>query len=100
MTDRSAVSGAHEGPVDLLGHILGADAHDGELRHRARGAFSDPDDRARALRRAYDRVLAGAVDPSVSGRIQSSWERALAAGVDPDGQRPPRLHELLEIRRL
>lgn len=100
MTDRSAISGTHPRPVDLLGHILGPDAHDSELRHRARRGFMDPDDRARALRVAYDKVLAGAVDPSVPGRIQSSWERALAAGVDPDGQRPPRLHEILEIRRL
>jgi hypothetical protein len=100
MTDRSATSGTAPGPVDLLGHILGPDAHDGELRHRARSAFTDPDDRARALRVAYDKVLSGAMDPSVPGRIQSSWERALAAGVDPDGQRPPRLHEILEIRRL
>ncbi len=100
MKDRSAISGIHQGPVDLLGRILGPEAHDGELRHRARSAFMDPDDRARELRVAYDKVLAGAVDPSVSGRIQSSWERSLAAGVDPDGQRPPRLHEILEIRRL
>lgn len=100
MKDPSAISGIRQGPVDLLGRILGPDAHDGELRHRARSAFMDPDDRARELRVAYDKVLAGAVDPSVSGRIQSSWERSLAAGVDPDGQRPPRLHEILEIRRL
>lgn len=100
MTDRSAISGTHRGSVDALGLILGPDAHDGELRHRARSAFMDPDDRARKLRVAYDKVLSGSVDPSVSGRIQSSWERSLAAGVDPDGQRPPRLHEILEIRRL
>lgn len=101
MTDRSAKSGgAATAPADLLGRILGSDAHDGELRPRARAAFMDPDDRARALRVAYDKVLSGDVDRSVSGRIQSSWERSLAAGVDPDGQRPPRLHEILEIRRL
>ena len=100
MTDRSTLSGSQQEPVDLLGHILGPDAHDGELRHRVRSAFLDPDDRARALPTAYDRMLSGAADPSVSNRIQSSWERALAAGVDPDGQRPPRLHEILEIRRL
>ncbi len=100
MTDRSTKTGTHPGSVDVLGQLLGPNAHDGELRQRARSAFTDPDDRARALRVAYDKVLSAAMDPSVPGRIQSSWERALAAGVDPDGQRPPRLHEILEIRRL
>ncbi len=101
MTDRQPAPGAvAAGQHDLLGRILGPGAHDGELRTRARAAFLDPDDRARALRVAYDRVLSGDVDPGVSERIQSSWGRALAAGVDPDGQRPPRLHEIREIRRL
>ncbi|ACV77502.1 helix-turn-helix domain-containing protein [Nakamurella multipartita] len=105
MTERSAPprgpdGGPDSGPVDLLGQFLGADAHDHELRPRARAAFLDPDDRARALRAAYEKVLSGDMDAFVSDRIQSSWGRALAAGVDPDSQRPPRLHEIREIRRL
>ncbi len=99
MTYRTAPPRATGAP-DLLGAIIGPDAHDGELRHRARAAFMDPDDRARTLRLAYEKVLSGDDDGAVSDRIQSSWERALAAGVDPDGQRPPRLHEIREIRRL
>ncbi|HEY5877472.1 MAG TPA: hypothetical protein VIU11_01090 [Nakamurella sp.] len=101
MTDRSVVPGvAPHRPVDLLGRLIGPDAHDHELRTRARTAFLDPDDRARRLRAAYDKVLSGDMDSSVSDRIQSSWGRALAAGVDPDSQRPPRLHEIREIHRL
>src|SRR6476659_1478159 len=90
MTDRPTEPGAAGGAhPDLLGRILGPDAHQGELRVRAR-----------ELLVAYDKVLSGDADTLVTDRIQSSWERALAAGVDPDGQRPPRLHELTEIRRL
>lgn len=100
MTDRSATSGTDEESAHQLGQVLGRDRREGGVRQRVGGTFMDADDRARALRVAYDKVLAGADDPSVSGRIQSSWERSLAAGVDPDGQRPPRLHEILEIRRL
>ena len=101
MTDRPTEPGAAGGAhPDLLGRILGPDAHKGELRVHARNRFMDPDDRARELMVAYDKVLSGDADTLVTDRIQSSWERALAAGVDPDGQRPPRLHELTEIRRL
>ncbi len=101
MTHRSAApGGVRTAPFDVVGHVLGPDAHDHELRARARARFMDPDDRARQLRVAYDKVLSGDADIRVPDRIQSSWERALAAGVDPDDQRPPRLHELDEIRRL
>lgn len=72
----------------------------GELRVRARAGFADLDLRARELRQAYDRVLSGDESATVPDRIQVSWERSLAAGVDPDGQRPPRMHDLSEIHQL
>lgn len=72
----------------------------GELHARARAGFADVDVRARELRQAYDRVLSGDESSAVPSRIQVSWERSLAAGVDPEGQRPPRMHEVDEIRQL
>lgn len=92
------------GPAELDGRPTSAALvpvdRSGELRVRARAGFADLDLRARELRLAYDRVLSGDGSTTVPDRIQVSWERALAAGVDPDGQRPPRMHDISEIHQL
>jgi hypothetical protein len=67
----------------------------------ARGA-SDPRERAHTLHRVYDAVLSGdRAATAPRSVVSASWQRSLAAHVDPDARTPPVvLHdaELLELR--
>lgn len=51
---------------------------------------------AHELRDAHDRVLQGAPDPRIRSDVVESWQRALATGIDPDGQQPHRFREYAE----
>src|SRR3954447_15282552 len=46
-------------------------------------AATEPAQRARELRHAWEQFLGGADDPSVRGPIADSWKRSQGAGVDP-----------------
>src|SRR4051794_3909172 len=63
---------------------------DGAQR-RAPGAAAgrDPVARARELHQGYDAVLSGAPGPAPRSLVSESWQRSLAARVDPDGHAPP-----------
>jgi transcriptional regulator of acetoin/glycerol metabolism len=53
-------------------------------------AATDPKRYARVLRRAHAAVLADGAPPvRLRDLIRTSWQRALAAGVDPEHHRPP-----------
>lgn len=57
---------------------------------------------AGGLRDAHDRVLQGEPDARIRPEVAASWRRALAAGIDPDGQQPARFREVretLDLRR-
>ena len=59
---------------------------------------SDPVERARALHELYDAVLSGAATGSVPRSLVSdSWQRSLAARVDPDRHDPPVVHRAADI---
>ena len=59
---------------------------------------SDPVERARALHELYDAVLSGATTGSVPRSLVSdSWQRSLAARVDPDRHDPPVVHRAADI---
>ena len=85
---------------------------------REQAASLDPDVRARIALEIYERVLNGDgyldawIPPSldvhdtsydlVQDQMYASWQRSLAAGVDPDTNLPPHLHErrdVLQMRR-
>jgi GAF domain-containing protein len=64
-------------------------------------AARDPAGRAHALRDVFESVMAGD-EPRVAPRslISASWERSLAAHVDPDRDMPPVVHSDGEIADL
>lgn len=68
----------------------------GELLH-------DPDAYAKLLRRVHEAVLSGMPTPrSPRTVISQSWDRSLAAQVDPDNKLPPLVyeqHELEDVRQ-
>lgn len=79
---------------------------------RVQAAALDPDVRARIALEIYERVLNGDSYVNDHGRVASSddsydvmyesWRRSQEAGVDPDTNSPPHLHEhrdVLEMRR-
>ncbi len=68
------------------------------------GSGSDPVQRARALHRTFESALAGdATGAPPRSLVSASWERSLAAHVDPDRRTPPvvvRDTELPDLRVL
>jgi hypothetical protein len=62
--------------------------------------FSSPLEYERMLRAAHERTLAGEPHPAISFAVQQSWQRSLAAGIDPDAHLPRHLHEVSEIMSL
>ena len=67
-------------------NVLGAD-----LR------FSAPQEYERMLRTAHDRTLAGAHPLAVTTQVWESWQRSLAAGINPDQHLPRHLHEVSDV---
>jgi hypothetical protein len=54
------------------------------------------------LRAAHDHTRAGAPPPAITGEVWNSWQRSLAAGIDPDRHLPRHLHavaDALALRR-
>jgi transcriptional regulator of acetoin/glycerol metabolism len=62
--------------------------------------FSSPGEYAALLRQAHDLALSGAARPNVAPELWASWQRALAAGVNPDDHAPRHLHEVADVVRL
>jgi hypothetical protein len=63
----------------------------------------DPAAHAQLLKRVHEAVLSGVPEPRVAPRpvISASWDRSLAAHVDPDSKVPPLVYEsdeLAEVR--
>lgn len=59
--------------------------------------FSAPGEYAAQLRQAHDLALSGAAQPNVAPALWASWQRALAAGVNPDDHVPRHLHEVADV---
>jgi len=59
--------------------------------------FSSPLEYERMLRAAHEKTLAGLPQPGISPAVQQSWQRSLAAGINPDAHLPRHLHEVSEI---
>ena len=62
--------------------------------------FSAPGEYAALLRQAHDLALSGAARPNVAPELWASWQRSLAAGVNPDDHAPRHLHEVADVVRL
>ena len=62
--------------------------------------FSSPGEYAALLRQAHDLALSGAAQSNVAPALWASWQRALAAGVNPDDHVPRHLHEVSDVVRL
>jgi hypothetical protein len=62
--------------------------------------FSSPHEYAQMLRRAHELTLAGALQPAIAVGVWESWQRSLAAGIDPDRHLPRHLHEVAEVVEL
>lgn len=60
----------------------------------------DPVSVSRTARAAYQRYRNGERIGSLRTSIRQSWRRSAAAGVNPDGQEPPRLHGLAAVKEL
>ncbi|SDX81430.1 GAF domain-containing protein [Amycolatopsis xylanica] len=59
----------------------------------------DPESYARLLRHVHEAVLSGVPAPrSPRSVISQSWDRSLAARVDPDAMRPPLVYGAAELR--
>ncbi|MPY98559.1 MAG: GAF domain-containing protein [Actinophytocola sp.] len=70
---------------------VGEHAVSAELLH-------DPDAYAKLLRRVHEAVLSGAPAPQPPRSvISASWDRSLAADVDPDGKLPPLVYDADEL---
>nr|WP_231104859.1 helix-turn-helix domain-containing protein [Haloechinothrix halophila] len=70
---------------------MGEHAVSAELLH-------DPDAYAKLLRRVHEAVLSGAPAPRPPRSvISASWDRSLAADVDPDGKLPPLVYDTDEL---
>ena len=59
--------------------------------------FSSPQDYERMLRTAHDLTLAGAHPLAVTTQVWESWQRSLAAGINPDQHLPRHLHEVSDV---
>ncbi|MDJ0348172.1 helix-turn-helix domain-containing protein [Cryobacterium sp. PH29-G1] len=58
--------------------------------------FSSPLEYERMLRTAHERTLTGAPAPEITTDVWDSWQRSLAAGIDPDRHVPRHLHEVAD----
>ena len=58
--------------------------------------FSSPRKYERMLRAAHDHTRDGAPPPAITGDVWNSWQRSLAAGIDPDRHLPRHLHEVAD----
>ena len=58
--------------------------------------FSSPVEYERMLRAAHERTLTGASPPAITSGVWASWQRSLAAGIDPDRHLPRHLHEVAD----
>ncbi|WP_236966559.1 GAF domain-containing protein [Marisediminicola antarctica] len=59
--------------------------------------FSSPGEYAALLRRAHELALSGVAQAKVAPALWASWQRALAAGVNPDDHVPRHLHEVADV---
>ncbi|SEN76103.1 transcriptional regulator [Cryobacterium sp. TMT1-3] len=59
--------------------------------------FSSPHDYERMLRTAHDLTLAGAQPLALTTQVWESWQRSLAAGINPDQHLPRHLHEVSDV---
>lgn len=67
------------------------------LHARADLRFSSPGEYAALLRQAHDHALSGAAQPNVAPELWASWQRSLAAGVNPDRHVPRHLHDVADM---
>ncbi|MFC5929755.1 transcriptional regulator [Cryobacterium melibiosiphilum] len=58
--------------------------------------FSSPHEYARMLRAAHELTLAGAPQPDIAPGVWESWQRSLAAGINPDRHLPRHLHDVAD----
>lgn len=61
---------------------------------------TDPDALSRSLRRSYESFRLGKRVGALDRRIVQSWKRSAAAGIDPDHQSPPQLHDPEQVHVL
>ena len=59
--------------------------------------FSSPQEYERMLRTAHDLTLAGTHPLAISTQVWESWQRSLAAGINPDQHLPRHLHEVSDV---
>ena len=59
--------------------------------------FSCPEQYEQMLRAAHERAHAGAPPPAITAAVWESWQRSLAAGIDPDRHLPRHLHEVADV---
>ena len=59
--------------------------------------FSSPHEYERMLRAAHEVTLAGSPPLGISTEVWESWQRSLAAGIDPDRHLPRHLHEVADV---
>lgn len=60
----------------------------------------DPVVVSKSARAGYERFRQGKTVGNIRREIVDSWTRSVEAGVNPDGQEPPRLHTPLEVSEL
>jgi len=59
--------------------------------------FTSPLEYDRMLRAAHEMTLAGTPQPGIPLTVQKSWQRSLAAGINPDAHVPRHLHDVAEV---
>ena len=62
--------------------------------------FSAPGEYAALLRQEHNLALSGAAQPNIAPDLWASWQRSLAAGVNPDDHVPRHLHEVADVVEL
>ncbi|WP_407345827.1 GAF domain-containing protein [Pengzhenrongella phosphoraccumulans] len=58
--------------------------------------FSAPTEYSRWLRRAHELTISGQPQQAIAPGLIDSWQRSLAAGVNPDAHSPRHVHEVAE----
>ncbi|TFD58965.1 transcriptional regulator [Cryobacterium suzukii] len=59
--------------------------------------FSCPEKYERMLRAAHERIHAGVPPSAITAAVWESWQRSLAAGIDPDRHLPRHLHQVADV---